>query len=115
MTERIRPNELEFRSHDKRVRTSWLAAVVGATAGAIAFALCTLWLGAPVGMLIALASTLHALARRHALAALTFVAAGTLPAFALRPSTTLVLVAALVYGAGLALASRRSRDSELLA
>jgi p-aminobenzoyl-glutamate transporter AbgT len=102
-------------SLDERLAMTWLAAIVGATAGAIAFALCTLWLGAPVGIVIALASTLYALARRHPLAALTFVAAGTLAAFALRPSTALVLVAALVYGAGLALASRRSRVAELLA
>jgi hypothetical protein len=96
-------------------RASWFASFIGATAGAIAFALCTLWLGAPAGIVIALASTLHALARRHPLASLTFVTAGTLAALALRPSTTLVLVAALVYGAGLALVSRRSRVAELLA
>jgi hypothetical protein len=116
MTESSRANHLDSSSYKAPlVRASWLAAIVGATAGAIAFALCTLWLGAPAGIVIALVSTLHALARRHALAAIVFVAVGTLSAFALRPSTMLVLLAALVYGVGLALASRRSRDAELLA
>ena len=116
MTESSRANHLDSTNHSAPpVRASWLAAVVGATAGAIAFALCTLWLGAPAGIVVALVSTLHALARRHALAAIVFVMVGTLCAFALRPSTALVLVAALAYGGGLALASRRLRSAELLA
>jgi predicted membrane channel-forming protein YqfA (hemolysin III family) len=116
MAEGSRANDLISSSYGAPpVRTSWLAAMVGATAGAIAFALCTLWLGAPVGIVIALVSTLHALARRHPLAAIVFLTVGTLSAFALRPSTALVLVAALVYAAGLAVASRRQRDAELLA
>lgn len=88
---------------------------VGATFGAVAFALCALWLGPVAGLAIALASTLRALWRRHAWSALAFVVAGALSAAAFRPSTTLLLLAALVYGAGLALASKPSRDTELLA
>ena len=116
MSESSRANHLDSSGYKAPlVRAPWLAAVVGATAGAVAFALCTLWLGALAGIVIALVSTLHALARRHARAAIVFVAVGTLSAFALRPSTALVLVASLVYGVGLALASRWSRDADLLA
>jgi len=65
-------------------------------------------MGATAGIVIALVSTLSALAWRHVPAAIAFVAAGTLCALALRPSTTPVLLGALAYGAGLALVVRRS-------
>jgi hypothetical protein len=92
-----------------------LATLVGATAGAMAIALCTLWLGAPVGIIAALAATLAALANRRVPAACAFVAAGALSAFALRPSTTLVLLAAVCFATGLALAIGRVPSAELLA
>lgn len=96
-------------------RTSWLATLVGGAAGALTFALCTLWLGPPAGIVIALASTLFALARRRAPAAIAFVAAGTLAALALRASTALVLLAAIAFGGGLVFAVKRVREPELLA
>ena len=98
-----------------RARTAPLATLIGAIAGAVAFSLCTLWLGPMAGIVIALAATLLALARRHARAAIAFAAAGALSTFALRPSTALMLVAALAFGVGLALVSRRSSRPELLA
>lgn len=103
------------RAEGTREPASWLATLVGATSGALAFALCALWLGATAGIAIALLSTLIVLARRHASAALAFVVAGTLSALALRPSTAFALAGAVAYGVGLALAVRRSRASELLA
>lgn len=92
-----------------------VAAVVGAVFGAIAFALCTLWIGALAGVVIALVSTIWVLARGHVASAIAFVAAGTLCAIALEPSTTFALLGALAYAAGLALTVGRARSTELLA
>lgn len=85
------------------------ALIVGALFGAIAFALCALWLGATAGIAIAVAATLVALAHRAWMTATIFVAAAALSAVALMPSTIAVFVAALSFGAGLARAARAAR------
>ena len=92
-----------------------VAATVGAAFGAVAFALCAMWLGPVASLVIAVVSTLHAMWRRRAWAALAFVVSGGLSAVALRPSATFALLGGLVYGLGLALAAQRSRGDELLA
>jgi hypothetical protein len=92
------------------------AIFVGALAGALTFALCTLWIGPVAGILIALVATLLVLAHRNALAAIAFVAAGALAALALRSSTraTATLLASACFAAGLAVATRVTPRSRAL-
>lgn len=92
-----------------------IADTVGAAFGALAFALCALWLGPVAGLAIALLSTLHALWRRRPRVALAFVVAGALSAAATWPSATFALLGGLAYGFGLALAALRRHQDELLA
>ena len=82
------------------------ALIVGGAFGAIAFALCALWLGAAAGIVLALAAAVIALARRAWMTAIIFVAAAGLSAVALIPSTIAVFVAAISFGEGLTRVAR---------
>ena len=86
------------------------ALLVGALFGAIAFALCALWLGATVGIVIALVAALAALVRGAWMTAIIFVAAAALSAVALIPSTIAVFVAAISFGEGLARVARAPQE-----
>lgn len=83
------------------------ALLVGGVFGAIGFALCALWIGAVVGIEIALVAAIVAFAQKARGPALNFVAAAALCAIALLPSTIAIVAAALCFANGLALAARR--------
>jgi hypothetical protein len=86
------------------------ALVVGGIAGALTFALCVLFLGAAAGIAIALVAAVVTLARRRVIDASIFLAAAALCAASLLPSTLAVFVAALAFGAGLALVAHSQRS-----
>lgn len=83
-----------------------VARIVGGAFGAIGFALCALWLGGSVGIVIALVAALVALAHRAWMTATIFVASAALSAVALTPSTIAVFVAAIFFGEGLTRVAR---------
>jgi hypothetical protein len=83
------------------------ALLVGGVFGTIGFALSALWLGAVVGIEIALVAATIAFVQRARGPALNFVAAGALCAIALLPSTIAIIAAALCFANGLMLAARR--------
>jgi hypothetical protein len=82
------------------------ALVVGGAFGAVAFALCALWIGATAGIVLALAAAVLALARRAWMTATVFVTAAALSAVALIPSTIAVYLAAISFGEGLTRVAR---------
>jgi MFS family permease len=93
---------------------SAIALVLGAIAGALAFLLAALFVGAPFGALVALVATILALRRRSVIATVAFAAATTLSAAAaIAPAATLVIAAAL-FGVGLYLESQRAADEEAI-
>lgn len=82
------------------------ALLVGGVFGAIGFALSALWLGAVVGIEIALVAATIAFGQKERGAALIFVAVAALSAIALLPSTIAIIAAALCFASGLVLAAR---------
>lgn len=82
------------------------ALLVGGVFGAIGFALSALWLGAVVGIEIALVSATIAFGQKERGPALIFVAVAALSAIALLPSTVAIVAAALCFASGLVLAAR---------
>ena len=83
------------------------ALLIGALMGAIAFYLSALWLGGYVGIALSLAAAIVTAVRRELPEAATFVAAAVLSAAALRTSSTAILLSAICFAIGLALAVRR--------
>jgi hypothetical protein len=82
------------------------ALLIGGICAATGFALCALWLGPMVGIVIALIAAIFSLIRRARGPALIFVTAAALCAIALLPSTIGILAAALCFANGLVLAAR---------
>ncbi|HEV7702892.1 MAG TPA: hypothetical protein VGO46_01320 [Gemmatimonadaceae bacterium] len=82
------------------------ALLVGGAAGAVGFFLFALFVGAKWAIAIAAAAAIVAFARRERIASFALLVAGALSAIALVPSTTALFIAALAFGAGLALAAR---------
>jgi hypothetical protein len=82
------------------------AVIVGAVAGALAFALCALWLGALTGIFIAVACAAVALERRRLFAAAIFALSAALCALALLVPTIPIVVGGCTFGAALAAAAR---------
>ena len=88
-----------------------IALLFGAITGALAFLLAALFVGAPLGALVALVATILALRRRSVIATVAFAAATTLSAAAtIAPAVTLVIAAAL-FGIGLYRESGRTADA----
>ena len=85
------------------------ALLVGGVFGATGFALCALWLGAVVGIEIALVAATIAFGQKERGPASIFVAVAALCAIALLPSTIASVVAALCFATGLVLAARHPR------
>ena len=93
---------------------SAIALLLGAMTGALAFLLAALFVGAPLGALVALVATTLALRRRSVIATTAFAAATTLSAAAtIAPAVTLVLAAAL-FGVGLYHGPRMTMDEEAI-
>jgi hypothetical protein len=83
------------------------ALLVGGVFGAIGFALSALWLGAVLGIEIALVAAIIAFGQKARGPASIFVAVAALCAIALLPSTIAIIAAALCFASGLVLAARR--------
>ncbi|MEP7085763.1 MAG: hypothetical protein ABI884_00390 [Gemmatimonadota bacterium] len=87
------------------------ALVAGGAFGAVAFALCALFLGVVSAIAISVAAALVAVARRRLSLAMIFAASAVVSALALGAPTIAIPCAALVFGAGLASAARTARES----
>ena len=79
---------------------------VGGIAGTICFFLFAMFVGATWAIAAAVAAAVVALVKRVPIAASAFVIAGALSAIGAATSTTVLFMASLAFGAGLALASR---------
>jgi len=79
---------------------------VGGVAGAICFFLFAMFVGAKWAVAATAVAAIVALVKRVPLAASVFVIAGVLSAIGSAPSTTMLFIASLAFGAGLALAAR---------
>lgn len=82
------------------------ALLVGGVLGATGFALIALWLGAVVGIEMALVAATIAFGQKERGPALIFVAVAALCAIALLPSTIALVAAALCFAIGLVAAAR---------
>lgn len=83
-----------------------LASIIGGLSGALAFALCALWLGPLTGILIAVACAATALERRRWAASILFAVTGALCGLAFVLPTTPILVSGGVFAIGLVRAAR---------
>jgi hypothetical protein len=89
---------------------SAIALLFGAIAGALAFLLAALFVGAPLGALIALVATVVALRRRSAVTIAAFAMATILAAAATIAPTATLLLASGFFGLGL----RASANEEVV-
>ena len=82
------------------------ALVVGGLAGAVWFFLSALLFGARWALAIAVIAAIVALMRRARIPTIAFVAAGALALIGSAPSTSILFIASLAFGGGLAVAAR---------
>ncbi|MDQ2767016.1 MAG: hypothetical protein M3Y30_07645 [Gemmatimonadota bacterium] len=82
------------------------ALLTGGVAGALGFFLWALLFGARGAIVVAVVALIAALVKRMRTAAIAFVAGGALAAIGAATSTTVLFIASLTFGVGLALAAR---------
>jgi uncharacterized membrane protein YccC len=87
------------------------ARIVGGLAGALGFALCVLLFGSKIGIAIAIAAALVALARRASAVAVIFAAAAAICAISLAGSTVAIVISSLAFGEALVRAARPQRTA----